>query len=175
MNKNYLTSSLLGGLVLGLLSSIPYLNMGNIFCCLWVVLGGALAAYLFWGESKRITSGQGAFAGFLAGMWGALVSAILNTVMWTFLSETYMSKMFRIFQDQDIPAESMEIINRIFQGNPVIIGAITLVSNLIINAIFATLGGLICAAILKKKNPPVVINVQQPPQPPQFPTEPPRE
>ena len=151
MKKNYFTSSLLGGVVLGLLSSIPYLNIGNLFCCLWVVGGGVLAAYLFWGENKQITTGQGALVGFFAGLWGALVSAILGGILWLFLADTYMSQIYQALNEQDIPAESMEFMTTIFSGNPFLIAGVYLVSSLIVNSIFATLGGLICAAILKKK------------------------
>ena len=41
-----LVPALIGGGVIGLLSSIPVVNMGNCLCCMWVLAGGALAAYL---------------------------------------------------------------------------------------------------------------------------------
>lgn len=119
---------------------------------MWVIGGGVLAAYLFWGESKQITSGQGALVGFFAGLWGALVSAVLGGILWSFLSDTYMSKMYQALSEQDIPAESMEFLTSIFSGNPLLIAGVYLISSLVANSIFATLGGLICAAILKKKN-----------------------
>ena len=34
--------ALIGGIVIGLLSSIPIVSIGNACCCLWVVLGGLL-------------------------------------------------------------------------------------------------------------------------------------
>ncbi len=38
--------ALLGGLVLGVLSALPIVSIGNVCCCLWVISGGVLAAYL---------------------------------------------------------------------------------------------------------------------------------
>ena len=38
--------ALLGGLFIGVLSSLPLVNIGNVCCCLWVVVGGLLTVYL---------------------------------------------------------------------------------------------------------------------------------
>ena len=35
-----------GGLFIGVLSALPLVNAVNCCCCLWVLVGGALAAYL---------------------------------------------------------------------------------------------------------------------------------
>ena len=46
MSAPKMLPALLGGLFIGVLSSLPYIKGGNICCCLWVVSGGALAAWL---------------------------------------------------------------------------------------------------------------------------------
>ena len=38
-------AALLGGLFIGVLSALPIINLANC-CCLWIVGGGAIAAYL---------------------------------------------------------------------------------------------------------------------------------
>ena len=38
--------ALLGGVVIGVLSGLPFVNIGNCCCCLWVVAGGVLTVYL---------------------------------------------------------------------------------------------------------------------------------
>ena len=43
---NYGQPALIGGLVMGVLSALPLVSAGNICCCLWVVTGGLVAAYL---------------------------------------------------------------------------------------------------------------------------------
>ena len=43
----YAQPALIGGLVMGVLSALPIISAGNVCCCLWVVSGGAIAAYLF--------------------------------------------------------------------------------------------------------------------------------
>ena len=42
---NYTKPALIGGAAMGVLSALPIVNMGNC-CCLWVLGGGAIAAYL---------------------------------------------------------------------------------------------------------------------------------
>ncbi len=40
------TPALLGGLFIGMLSALPIVSVGNCCCCLWMIGGGVLAAYL---------------------------------------------------------------------------------------------------------------------------------
>jgi len=40
-----LQAPLLGGLFIGILSALPVVSWGNC-CCLWIIGGGVLAAYL---------------------------------------------------------------------------------------------------------------------------------
>ena len=80
-----LQAPLLGGLFIGVLSALPVVSWGNC-CCLWIVCGGVLAAYLDQQNDPRpITAGRGALNGFLAGVIGAfvwlLVSIALDVVL----------------------------------------------------------------------------------------------
>jgi hypothetical protein len=38
-----LKPAIIGGVVLGLLSVIPFVNFANACCCLWAIVGGLLA------------------------------------------------------------------------------------------------------------------------------------
>ena len=46
MPSSKLQPALYGGLLLGVLSALPIISLGNCACCLWVLAGGAMAAYL---------------------------------------------------------------------------------------------------------------------------------
>src|SRR5438132_13671198 len=71
--------ALIGGLVLGVLSALPLVSAGNLCCCLWLVLGGAVAAYVLQqNQSAPITPGDGAVVGLLAGVIGAFVYLIVS-------------------------------------------------------------------------------------------------
>jgi hypothetical protein len=70
---------MIGGLVMGLLSGLPYVSLGNVACCLWVVSGGALATYLYIRKSATpVNMGEGALIGLLAGVFGAIVKLIVG-------------------------------------------------------------------------------------------------
>src|SRR5690606_23283660 len=74
-----LQPTLLGGLFIGVLSALPVVSMGNCLCCLWVVSGGVLAAYLLQqNQDAPIQAGDAAIVGLLAGIVGAFVAAIVS-------------------------------------------------------------------------------------------------
>ena len=97
MRASKFQPALLGGLVLGVLSALPIINLGNTCCCLWVIAGGMTAAYLLQNaQVAPITSGDGAAVGFLAGVAGAIVwllgdeaSYINGTVIDILTNESY--------------------------------------------------------------------------------------
>ena len=79
--------AVLGGLFIGVLSALPIVGWGNCCCCLWVVCGGILAAYL---DQQRdptpISVGRGAFTGFLAGIIGAAVWMVVAAAVGAILA-----------------------------------------------------------------------------------------
>ena len=71
--------ALIGGLVMGVLSSLPLINLGNLCFCLWVVARGAVAAYLLQqNQTQPITPGEGALVGLFAGIIGAGVGFVIS-------------------------------------------------------------------------------------------------
>ena len=70
--------ALLGGVVIGVLSALPVINLANC-CCAWILFGGALAAYLMQqNHPEPIMIGDGAIVGLLAGVVGAFVWLIVS-------------------------------------------------------------------------------------------------
>ena len=68
-------AALIGGVTLGLLCAIPPISFGNLFCCAWVVGGGALASYLYVRRSEAaVLMGEGGEVGALAGLIGAAIT-----------------------------------------------------------------------------------------------------
>src|SRR5688572_30580798 len=71
--------ALVGGVVMGLLSALPIVSAGNLCCCLWVVTGGVVAAYLLQqNQPAPLAPGDGALVGLLAGVFGAIISVLLS-------------------------------------------------------------------------------------------------
>ena len=76
---SYAQPALIGGLVVGVLSALPIVSIGNFCCCLWIVSGGVVAAYVVQANSTEpMTPADGALAGLLAGLVGAVVHLILS-------------------------------------------------------------------------------------------------
>ncbi|HEX5832764.1 MAG TPA: hypothetical protein VFY34_02870 [Pyrinomonadaceae bacterium] len=74
--NNKLKPALLGGLVVGLLSAIPFINY---CCCIWAIGGGALAGFLYIKDSPApVPTGDGAIVGALAGVVGALIYLVIG-------------------------------------------------------------------------------------------------
>jgi hypothetical protein len=78
-NLDFVRPALAGGLLLGLLSSIPIINAANAVFGAWILVGGALSAHLLMkqGPSPGINYGDGAFVGVLSGFFGSIVATIM--------------------------------------------------------------------------------------------------
>src|SRR5438477_309925 len=74
--------ALIGGVVIGLLSSIPIVSIGNVCCCLWVVLGGLLTTYL--DQQRRpepIETADAVLGGLVAGLIGSVISCAISAAI----------------------------------------------------------------------------------------------
>jgi len=75
---DFIQPAIAGGLLLGVLSSLPIINLANLFGGLWILAGGALSARLLLKQRPSgISYGDGAFGGVLSGFFGAVVAAIM--------------------------------------------------------------------------------------------------
>jgi hypothetical protein len=132
-----LKPALLGGLVVGLLSAIPFINY---CCCIWGLGGGALAAYLYIKDSPvPVRSGEGATLGGLAGIVGALIYLVIGVPIAYLLAGAQGLEEQLARSGVTIPFSGALLV--ILGG---IIGAILLV-------ILSILGGVIGVAIFEKR------------------------
>ncbi len=148
--------ALLGGLFIGVLSSLPLVNLGNLCCCLWVILGGVLTVYLQQQASPEpVETGEAVLGGLIAGVVGALLSGLATIAMFG-LGGQAMQDQMRSAMDQmgQLPPETRDMAMRWVTGPNVAI-MITLF-NLVIYSIFGALGALLGLAIFKKKTPPAM-------------------
>lgn len=154
---DFLQPALTGGMFLGLLSSVPVISAGNCLCCMWVLLGGGVAAVLLTKQRpiNLITYGDGAFVGVMSGLFGAVVGTIVQM--------SFRAIASQFFESQQQQLE--EVLNKMGAEGPVrdwvlraasgeiSVGTIafTFLSNLLVFALFAMIGGILAVAILNKR------------------------
>jgi hypothetical protein len=163
MQASKLQPVLLGGVFIGVLSALPIVNIGNC-CCLWILSGGALAAYLLQqNQPAPITTGDGAVVGLLAGLFGAVVHTLLAIPITLFFGPFQAQLMQRIVEGAgELPPEMRPMIDNLaaagaFSIFAVLIGFFFMI---VVGVIFGALGGMLGAVFFRKDLPPV------PPAPP---------
>jgi hypothetical protein len=163
MSAPKLLPALLGGLFIGVLSSLPFIKAGNICCCLWVVAGGALAALLMQQNTPRpVTLGEGALVGLFAGLFGTVVWIAWGVASMLIFSSTPfdMAEFQRAMNEAEgMTPEAREALESLTPGVILAVGAVIW---FVVSVLFATIGGVLGALIFKKKDP----NAGAPPAPP---------
>lgn len=148
MNK--LKPAILGGLIAGVLSSIPLLNY---CCCIWSIGGGVLAGFLYIKSSAApVKVGEGAILGALTGIIGAVLYFIIGVPIAYFISGANLEQTLRGTGIQ-LPAGISGLLLFVISG--LIVGAILLVLSII--------GGLLSVPIFEKRK-----DVPPPPPPQDF-------
>jgi hypothetical protein len=147
--------ALYGGLVVGVLSALPIVSAGNLCCCLWVLCGGLVAAFVL--QQRRatpITQGDGALVGLLAGVVGAFVFVVVKIPIDLVAAPVERELMQRLLDNNaaNLPPELRQLMtsHAAFGAGM----AISFVLMLIVGAIFSTLGGLLGAIFFRKSAPP---------------------
>ena len=147
---------LIGGVFIGVLSALPVISIANC-CCLWVIGGGAVAAYLLQqGQPQPIEVGDGALVGCLAGVCGAFVYAVVSIPVQLMIGpiQEQMAEFLR--GNADLPPELLEMLDQVNAADPavVVFGFLFMfVMMLGVGVIFGTLGGLLGAVIFRKSSP----------------------
>jgi hypothetical protein len=152
-----LQAALLGGLFTGILSALPLVSIGNC-CCLWILTGGALAAYLDQQSLGRPTSaGRGALVGLASGVVSAFVwliaSALLDPIIGP-MQQRVMQEFLRIAND--VPPEVRESLESMGQGRSAVGYAVGFVFMLVVSSIFSALGGALGGAFFRNDVPPAL-------------------
>jgi ABC-type phosphate transport system permease subunit len=152
-----LQPALIGGVVIGVLSALPVINLANC-CCAWIMFGGGVAAYLMQqNHQEPITIGDGAIAGLLAGLVGAFVWLIASVPI-GFAMAPFQSEMAGevLRNSRDLPPEFRRLIEEMSGGPTIGIGLlIGFFVMLIVSTLFGMLGGLFGALMFRKNPPPV--------------------
>jgi hypothetical protein len=143
--------ALVGGIVAGVLTAVPLVNC---LCCLWVISGAMLAAYLFAKDSSGpMTPGDGAVVGILAGIIAAVTDAVASLPFET-VNREYLQRFMDQFSQQ-MPSGWESWLEKRAGGISPAWFLLGLLASAVIYAAFGALGGTIGASIFgKKKTPP---------------------
>lgn len=170
MKDKMMTPIIIGGIILAGGSTIPILNLLNCLCCAWLVIGGAAASYLYIKDSPvKVTTGDGAKLGALAGVVGSVLHSLLSIPVKMLIPATNVARLREVLDKPGIPDWLREVLlsalgRGAFSIVAVFIGFFFM---LIFSLIFATLGGIIGVGIFeKRKNGGMVV---PPPAPPPTP------
>lgn len=148
--------ALLGGVALGVLSALPVINLANC-CCAWILFGGALAAYLMQQQhADRVSVGDGAIVGLMAGAIGTVIYIVLSFSLSLALGPWTAGLMERTLDNaSDMPPEVRALLQSMQSG--LVGGVISVMSMLFalcIGSFFGMLGGILGALFFAKDGPP---------------------
>ncbi len=166
-----LKPALIGGILLGVLSSLlSYIPVLNCCCCIWVIGGGALAAYVYIRDSKAVvTLGRGVGLGLAAGAIGAAVSTLFQIPKYFFM-KTGLAEQFSRAIDQmpNMPAETRQMVSSMLE-QPGMIGFLLffgIATTFVCYCLLAMLGGAIGVALFEKRTPNLEPQNTAPVEPP---------
>jgi hypothetical protein len=149
--------ALLGGLLIGVLSSLPVISLANC-CCLWVISGGMLTVYL---QQQRkpepVETGDAVIGGLIAGLIGAVIVCVVSYVKLMVFGPVMQTALDNVRQQlegnpQIPPGVRDFVLNMVGGGGMVVMAALFTIP---LYAVFSMLGALLGTALFRKK-PPVV-------------------
>jgi len=153
MKPPMVRSALMGGALMGVLSALPFVSVGNCCCCLWVVSGGVLAAYVLQqAQAAAIDVGDGALAGLLAGVFGAFVFAVLSVPLSLASGPMERQVAERLLQVLPNVSEEMAgMLENVPAGGLSAWGTVGgFFIMLLVGAVFSTIGGVIGAVMFRR-------------------------
>ena len=160
--NNKLKPALIGGVLLGLLSAIPVVNLVNVCCCLWALIGGLLASYLYIKNSPvPASAGDGAILGALAGLVGAVIVVVIGIPISIIAGGITRELLIRLIENVN-PGQAEAIRIQMEAGSTIPGAIVNGIILAVLLVIFSTIGGLLGVPIFEKRKGPI------PPPPPQM-------
>jgi hypothetical protein len=170
IKPSYAQPAVIGGVIMGVLSALPIIAAGNVCCCLWLISGGAIAAYLLQqNQTAPLMPADGALVGLMAGLIWAFVRFVVAIPIDLLLAPMEYAMLQQIIDMGTLPPEMRDVLERYSGRDRELSGVYFIISSVVglmfwlfLGAIFSTIGGLIGALIFRKETPPGTIDI--PPQ-----------
>lgn len=153
----FMGPALISGSAMGILATIPLVNC---LCCAWFLGGGALSAWLVGkkhsGGIRNLSYGDGAFAGVLAGVWGALVATVASIPLRMLSAESIGQARDQIQtllgQNPEVPGWVRDLLlNMLSQDLNAVSLLVGLFINLLLYGLFAMVGGIVLVAVMQRR------------------------
>ena len=145
--QSMLKPALIGGIAEGVAGSIPILSMANLACCILVIGGGLLAAFLYMKgapPSDQAPFGKGVRLGLLTGLFGAITFAAINIPIAMVLPDI-AAAVLQQTPEVGLPPEIVELLSAVLP-----LAVFLSLLSLIIDPIFCVIGSVIGVAIFNK-------------------------
>lgn len=162
-SPNKLSPVIVSSVIMVLLSSVPFLNLINTFCCMGIILGGFIGVTFYakqvQGMNLALTQKDSILIGLLSGIIAAIVNTGVSVAISLFSKINPMGEMMDMMSQlgTQMPPEAMQIMDKLSQeytkyGYSPTLTIITLVMNIILFPLFGILGSFIAYQIHKRKN-----------------------
>jgi hypothetical protein len=150
-----LREALICGLAAGVLTAVPFINC---LCCLWIIGGAILAAYLFSKRSRQpLTPGDGAVLGILTGIVAAVADSIVS-LPFEAMNREFVQRFLDQFSQffEEMPRWWERWVETRAGGVSPAWFLFNLLASAVIYAVVGALGGLIGASIFARPNHPPI-------------------
>lgn len=152
---SYLFPALYGGLIMGVLYGVPYLNFINCCCCAGILAGGYLSVFFYKKEllptMPPLEASDALKLGALAGVVGGVVGSIIGHSAQFLTGQDVQVELDELMDQMNNPdAEAFVQMFAAFFDSPLFL-FFSLVLSVFLCVLFGLLGGLIGYAALKPK------------------------
>ena len=138
--------ALLGGLFIGVVSALPYIKGANSCCCLWLAVGGVLAAWVMQQNHPRpVSNADGATVGLLAGLFGFVIMLAVSIPI-SLLTGPDTAFSSGMLETDGMSPEVRDLVRNVPPAAFAVVGGLLF---LVIGAIVSTVGGSLGAALFR--------------------------
>jgi hypothetical protein len=163
-----LLPAIYGGIIMGLLSEIPFVNLINCLCCAGLIIGGLMAVFFyksnFTPDTVPFTAGDCLSVGALSGVFGALTATVLSLIISAMFGDVMMEFLRNWIENSNIKLPD-QVREQFYEALETESSSVSFVTNfffsIIIFPLFGLLGGLIGYGIFKPNQ-----QLMPPPPPP---------
>jgi hypothetical protein len=157
-NQQVLTSSIVGGSVAALLTAIPFLNFVNCFCCIGIMLGGAIALFYYDRSNQYqdlISPAVAITLGIGSGLAGAFIALFIEWFIYINFGHWEIDFLKNILENMDEVPPMLDDMMTELESETIkgFLWGSVLLQNLIIMPLFCLLGSLITRTLINRNRP----------------------